>query len=353
MRKKELEQILKNAFFRFDQDTDGPGFWSPDHHTYARALKGIIGNDGWEAPDHRYTPFGTAGALRAHRISGFGNGEHLKSASGWIADQITQGMACDSLFYGGLWALAEAGSLFQDAQFHKIAETALLQNKDQFLSSHDLNYGVGLLGLSILVGEAGKKGELADMMEAKQTQLINAVNSRGIPATGDYRAAYHQRLMYTCWGLLASSRICNSRKALAVVRTILKFVVANRMDDDGGIRWHAPVESRIVLGKWPAVYPYGSDLYYECHQCFFLIAALTYQKIADNREFADVVISACQWIYGQNRWRFDLTDHGLSGLPIRCVSKKGRVDLPMNRFKGCYEVGAFLWAMAELKEYFN
>ncbi len=340
-------RALREAFQCLDRDMAEKGFWSPLERTYVSSL---LGERGWAAPDHRYTLFGLAGALRAHRITYFGDREHLRYASNWAYRRIYDGIPVESFYYGGLWALTEAAILFDDERYAALAAETLRKTRDTFLSSPDLNYSVGLFALSELLSKCLNDNSLRVMAEKKTSQIVNAINSRGIPATGDYRAAYHQRLMYASWGLCGTALALNNENAAQAAEKLIDFVTRNRIDEDGGIRWHSIVERAVTLSGMPGIYPYGSDLYYECHQCFYLIAVNLFHKATNSHKYSNISDRVFHWIFGKNRWHLNLTDPGIEGVPIRCISRRGKYPLALNRFKGCYEVGAYLWAMSEMSK---
>ena len=349
---RTIEQLktVQNAFNCLDRETGRNGFWSPEQKTYARLLIGVKGDEGWEKPDHRYTLFGLAGALRAHRKTCAGNLEHLKQASEWTYDAVQTGIPQDSFYYGGLWALAEAALVFKDEKYGALAVQTIRNTRNAFVVSPDLNYCVGMFGISQLLKTRTCDTYLFKVLKEKCDQITYSINDAGIPATGDYRAGYHQRLMYTCWGLLGSAWILHNEKAIMAAEKILDFVTDKRIDKDGGIRWHSVVEQNVLPRGLPGIYPYGYNLYYECHQCFYLIAVHLFHKLTNTKNYFETSKKVHDWIFGKNRWQMDLTGLGIMGLPIRCISSKGRYSLPLNRFKGCYEVGSFLWAMTEIYE---
>jgi hypothetical protein len=346
--KARCGQALREGFAALDRDCAERGFWDPGRSTYVRALRGVRGDRGVEPPDDRYVPFGLAGALRAHRAGAGGNAEHLRRAAESTAALARRGgCATDNYFYGGMWALAEAHLTFPDGGFEAAGMETFARLREPFAAAVDLNYAVGLFGLSELFARTAEP-TLRTAIESKADALARSVNPRGFPATGDPRAAYHQRLMYTTWGLCGAGRALGREDWLAATRRILEFVAAERYDADGGLRWHAMHEREVLPGGAGRFYPYGRSLYYECHQCFFIDAVELYMETTGRRDFVELRDRAASWIFGSNRWGIDLTAEGPPGLPTRCVTSRGRIGPPRNRFKGCYEVGAYLWALSLL-----
>jgi hypothetical protein len=94
------------------------------------------------------------------------------------------------------------------------------------------------------------------------------------------------------------------------------------------------------------IFPWGHHIFYECHQCFYASAVELFTDASGDRRFEALRFRALNFIFGDNRWRLPLDEIGLQGLPVRCVSKGGSVTLWRNQFKGCYEVGAYLWALS-------
>ncbi|MCP5352412.1 MAG: hypothetical protein H6926_04380 [Chromatiales bacterium] len=340
-------EALCAGFAALDRDVQEQGFWDAEARTFARALLGARGERGVQAADDRYTPFGLAGALRGHRQSGRGDRGHLRAAVDWASARLGPETPSDSLYYGGIWALIEAARTFDDDRMRAQAQALAQATRTAFLASVDLNYGVGLFALSQLAALTPEDRDLRDAVASKARQLAERVDARGYPLTGDRRAAYHQRLMYTSWGLLGAAALLDDEAALRAASRILDAVTRNRIDADGGIRWHALIEWKMTPAGWPRLYPYGSNLYYECHQCFYLIALDLLHALAPVTDMA-VPEKVLGWMFGHNRWHLDLTTQGVNGLPVRCVARSGRVAPPPNRFKGCYEVGAYLWQMSNV-----
>lgn len=344
---QRAEDALIRGFEAFDRAAEDGGFWSPYEGVYMRSRLGARGQAGAEAADLRYTPFGLAGALRAHRRSGVGKPDHLRRAAQWCHTHLDTGTSLDSLYYGGLWSLAEASATFHDVAPLDHALVLFERTRTAFLASPDLNYGVGLYGLAQLAEMVPGDAGLRDAIAIKAHALARVIDARGYPLGGDRRAPYHQRLMYSCWGLLGAARCLEDSDLVRAARRILDPVSATRIDADGGIRWHATLEWRVTPRGWPRLYPYGAELYYECHQCFYLIAVQLLDALEPIPDMA-VAERVFAWIFGANRWGIDLTRHGVDGLPVRCVSRRGVVAPRPNRFKGAYEVGAYLWQMANV-----
>lgn len=339
---------LANAFACLNRPNGESGFWDPAKKAFSCSVLGKQGERGVTPPDHRYTPFCLAGALIAHRACGGGDEEKLHATSHWLLNQTQGDVDLDHLYYGFLWGLVEAGITFQQqAYFDKAVELAVRSEKE-FLASSNLHQGVGLYALSRLLEEYPAAVGLKSLISSKARTLTDSINSRGIPAIGDLRAAYHQRLMYTCWGLFGSARSMADDTIATDARRILDFVTEQRIDDDGGIRWHSLVEWNALPYPLPTIHPYGFANYYECHQCFYLIALDLLGDFADIEPYAAIANKVFHWLYGSNRWGIDLTAHGIPGVPVRCVNRAGTISPALNHFKGSYELGSYLWAMSSI-----
>lgn len=343
---ERMKQELAHGFLAVNQSKLQGGFWDEEAGAYLRARLGVNGTHGIELPDLRYTPFGLAGILRAHRLTGEGDYEHLSRAADWVYQQIMVNPHTEDVFYGGIWALAEAAIAFDEERYAQLLVQIVAGAGEWFESNPNLDLGVSLLGASELVERGVVDKTFSNLIMRKADVLSSSVNARGLPATGDRRAGYHQRMMYTVWGLCGAAAAFHNEDYEAAAKRILQFVTDNRIDADGGIRWHALYESNVKSDGSGAFYPYGSHIYYECHQCFYSIAVSLFSSLSGDKVFMQSNDKVLSWIFGDNRWGMDLTDPGVSGLPIRCVSMSGKTSLWNNRFKGVYEVGAYLAALA-------
>lgn len=342
----EVGRKLAAGFEALQRSTAARGFWDDSSGTFARALRGVEGDQGVEPPDLRYTPFGLAGALRAHRQSGLGDAKRLRSASDWALRAVPATTLLDDLFYGGVWSLVESALTWDDEVYAANASRLVLEHAGAFGADRSLNLGVGLFSMAELAACMGGNPAVKDVVAAKAVQLAESVNAKGVPATGDRRAAYHQRMMYCTWGLAAAARLLECHVTADAALRILTRVVDDRIDDDAGIRWHAILEWDVMPNGGSRIYPWGHHIYYECHQCFFANAIDLYESCSGDRRFHGLRRRAIEFIFGANRWGIALDEHGVPGLPARCVATDGDLSLWRNRFKGCYEVGAYLWALS-------
>lgn len=342
----DLGEKLAAGFEALHRTSAAQGFWDDEAGTFVRLLRGVRGDQGAEAPDLRYTPFGLAGALRAHRQSGLGDAERLRSASDWALRSVPATTLLDDLFYGGVWSLVESALTWDDEVYAIDASRLILERASAFSADRSLNLGVGLFSMAELAECMGGNFAVKDVVAEKAARLADSVNTKGVPATGDSRAAYHQRMMYCTWGLSAAARLLECHVTADAALRILTRVVEDRMDDDAGIRWHAILEPNVMPNGRARIYPWGHHIYYECHQCFFANAVDLYESCSGDRRFHELKRRAMEFIFGANRWGIALDERGVPGLPVRCVATDGDLSLWRNRFKGCYEVGAYLWALS-------
>lgn len=342
---------LEPAFEALHRPTEERGFWYRDEQTYASMLFGVRGDRGVDPPGRRFPAFGLAGALRAHRLTGLGDLEKMRLAANWVARFIGDGrMDLDNLYYGGFWSLMEAAVTFEDESYVAAAKAALEHTAERFLASPNLDYGCAVLGASEYLLAGGDDPRIQALVTRKARQHADSINGRGIPATGDRRAAYHQRMMYSTWGLAGLARVAGHEDLGDAAGRLLRFVTEERMDDDAGLLWHGYWEPAARPGGRQAFYPYGQHLYYECHQCFYATAVELYRQATGDDRFDSAAERAVVWIFGGNRWGYDLTVLGVPGLAARLVTHGGKLEVWRNRWKGCYEVGAYLWTMACYRE---
>ena len=333
-----------------EDPVDAFGFWCHTTKCFARKRLGTRGEFGFEPPDLRYSSFGIAGCLRAHRTIPDPYVENLVNGANTIADMCRSSPNSPDLFYGGIWCLVEAGVTARTDRFIETANKLLSHRRDEFLYDPDLNSGVTLFALATAIQEGFAPDTWLLLVRERAEHLASCVNSRGIVASGDKRAPYHQRLMYSCWGLAGAAAALQRPDLSAAANAILEFVVKRRMDPDGGIRWHSLLEPSATSLGLPRLYPWGSNLYYECHQCFFAIAAHLTRSAPGGKDYRPEAARAINWIFGDNRWGLDLSQLGAPGLPARCISRRGSLHTWRNRFKGFYEVGSYLWALSIMRQ---
>ncbi len=206
-----------------------------------------------------------------------------------------------------------------------------------------------LIGLSLYYRYVDKEEEILYYIETLVKSLLKSQNNNGFFLTGDIRAVYHQRTMYTLWGLAFASSITHKRKIRSAIETSIQYIWNNRRDGkDNAFLWHPLIynirkKSSIPL---PIISPLSVNYLFECHQTFFANAISFYQYFYLTTKFSNYRQKAMEWIFGENRIKKDLVLITQLDIPIRIMSRKGDIIIKNNNFKGSYEIGSYIFALA-------
>jgi hypothetical protein len=126
------------------------------------------------------------------------------------------------------------------------------------------------------------------------------------------------------------------RDILGSARRDLDWVLANRMEADGGLNWNGPLNPN----------------FFECHQHWFLIASeliRRQQSPPTDDPLKNWQSKAWMYLLRDNPAHADFYKHNRDHHGVffgyRSVDRNGGFQLQAN-FKGSYEVGAALWSMA-------
>lgn len=182
-------------------------------------------------------------------------------------------------------------------------------------------------------------------------KYLNSQNKKGYFETGDIRAIYHQRNMYVLWGLIFASYFYTGKtdEIKNAIKKNIDWVWNNNRDSkDDAFHWHTAfywIKNKYGI-KVPIVSYKSSKYLFECHQTFFANAINFYQIRFKTTEFQKQKEQALAWIFGKNRIDKDLTTITGIGLPIRIMDMNGNLFIKGQLFKGSYEVGSYILALA-------
>lgn len=209
-------------------------------------------------------------------------------------------------------------------------------NEDAFL----------LLGLSYifeLIPDHRKN--ILGKIEALTSEILEHQDDNGLFIFKGITSKRHQNQMYTVWALNSSFKILNIEDTEPIRRNI-EYTIINRMQDDMGIIWedNIPIFLKIYhiirnIRYW--------EYYFECHQCFFAHAVFGYAKISSDTEYNGYAIKALEWIFGNNRFNIDLVSVSDLKVPHRILDVNGNLHIKCQHFKGTYEIGGYLMALAD------
>lgn len=255
------------------------------------------------------------------------------------------------LTYGGLTCLVLASKLYKLPDINiKSIESIFDKTLDAVFNNYDNQDSLILIAGKYL-NDISPDSKRLQKLKSLTDMYLNSQNKTGYFETGDIRAIYHQRNMYVLWGIIFSSYFYIERTEdikNAVIKC-LNWVWDNNRDKlDDGFHWH-PGLYRIRNKhniKIPVINIKSSKYLFECHQTFFANAVNFYQDRFNSFEFKEKKERAIEWIFGKNRINNDLTKIDGRDLPIRIMDLEGNIFIKGQHFKGSYEVGSYLLALA-------
>ncbi len=181
-----------------------------------------------------------------------------------------------------------------------------------------------------------------------QKRLLDSLNQKCYFETGDIRASYHQRIMYTLWGLIFTSPFGNSTKVKVFSKRIMSYFYNHRRLKDNAFIWHHPFYLVKYFGiKIPVYNKNPSTFLFECHQTFYVNAINFYQYIyQDKGAFIKEKQQAMDWLFGKNRRATNLVELTGLSLPCRIMTTDGRYFVEGENYKGSYEIGSYILALS-------
>ena len=206
-----------------------------------------------------------------------------------------------------------------------------------------------MIGLCLYLNKIKFDKRLSIYLGKLVFNLIKSQDGKGIFQTGDLRACYHQRLMYTVWACsIAADQIFSEKISMAIEKTI-EFVWNHRREKtDNAFLWHAPVywiRSKFWVSV-PIVSVKSSKYLFSCHQNFFVNAVNLYNKAFNKKKYQQEKKMAMDWIFGINRISKDLSIITGIDIPTRIMKTDGNLFVKNNNFIGSYEIGSHILALA-------
>lgn len=150
-----------------------------------------------------------------------------------------------------------------------------------------------------------------------------------------------QKQLKTIIALELAYSVNGKESYLKAVERNLGWIIDNRFDRDGtgGIEWPPG--------------PYDGNPFFEVHQVWFMIAAGYYADYTDRRDQIDELNQAFAFLTDDNYAQRDMYEHNLQNydafFSYRVMERNGVVQdeaSDFKTFKGAYEIGASLWALA-------
>lgn len=183
------------------------------------------------------------------------------------------------------------------------------------------------------------------------TRYLDSFSEMAWFETGDLRGNYHQRIMYVLWGLIFASEVFPEKQQLigdCVKQSLDRIWKERRQQIDNAFLWHKPfyfIKSRYGFSI-PVISMLHWDYLFECHQTFYSNAIHFYNRIYKMNLFESISNESLEWIFGKNRINKNLVELSGIDVPIRLMNTKGEVFIKDQNFKGIYEVGSYILALA-------
>tara|TARA_Y100000031_G_scaffold106385_1_gene117156 strand:+ start:199 stop:1236 length:1038 start_codon:yes stop_codon:yes gene_type:complete len=254
-----------------------------------------------------------------------------------------------TISYGAFNALVFARILYNDKSYDSSINYCINYLMRKVKVINDNHDSLILIGLSSYLKHIEFKENVYNYFNHIVLDLLSCQNKNGYFLTGDIRAFHHQRTMYTLWGLCFASQQYKNEKIKNAIERSLEYVWHFRRDGkDNAFLWHpgfyyVKKRSGITI---PVFIPKSSKYLYECHQTFFANAVKMYNHFFNLNKFNYEREAAIKWIFGDNRISVDLRKVTGIDLPARIMTTDGNLIVPKNHFKGSYEVGSYVFALA-------
>ena len=346
------EKALERIFINVDQN----GFWdSKKDRIYSR----IESDEGWnwkKVPDNsdRYGVFTITCILLAGLLFGTNLSKYeediirylkyiQKNISGYNNSVLTYG-AFNALVLGEIF-YKEKGLIFQKEIF-----SAFDVLRNNITEIKDNEHSLVLIGLSCLYNYGKRDESLRRYISQLVNGLLRSQGKKPFFYTGDLRAVYHQRAMYTLWGLAFASRITNFGEIKHAIERTVKYIWNYRRDGaDDAFLWHPPLYIvKHSSGLYVPIFSNKSSKYlFECHQTFFVNTIMFYEYFFNDDKFNSYGAKALMWIFGKNRMNLDLVETTTLDIAARIMSKHKELFIKYQNFKGSYEVGSYILALSK------
>lgn len=261
------------------------------------------------------------------------------------------------LVYGALLCIILGKKLY-DLDNFSISEIEIIFDKtfEKAKKLTNNNYALILISGKYLCEYVSNDIRLNELKKYIDSLLLS-FKGNGYFETHDFRASYHQRTMYVLRGLVCSTNFYpeKAKQIRDVFENTIFYIWKNRRGkEDNGLLWHPSfylVNFKNIF-RVPMFNPHSSKYLFECHQTFFANAINFYQIIYHTNRFSEEKNKALEWIFGENRIKKNLVDISGLGIPIRMMDLKGNIFINGQNFKGSYEIGSYILALAGQK-YFS
>ncbi|EJN57844.1 class I SAM-dependent methyltransferase [Halogranum rubrum] len=369
VQKLDYERYLDDALDCLFRPMGENGFWNEDEGRMIRALDYDIDESGgihWSPNDEnqwRYATFALMG-LMEWRVSEEGDDRYddeLRSQLAYFADAIEDEATLGEMPSYGIGPLTLAFSLADDVfggdesdVDHLAVATDLFTHAEGRFDFSNSEDSLLLYGWTYLYERTGDEA-VHDAIDGAMYEIVEQQNAwKTLFYFDNPTTRRHQNQMYTLWGLCRGIEVTGRTGYLENVEQVLDYTIEERMEDDGSFIWEDPsnrtlagMELRQRLGVRDGRPPHWEFLY-ECHQTFFVNAVAHYYAAGGEKNYDREVGAAMEWIYATNTRGVNLAEASGLGVPMRFMTRDGRMNVADQQFKGAYEVGSYVMALSNL-----
>lgn len=358
-----ISKYLNLALETLFRSVEKQGFWNSQDKKIVGAIRYRIGRNDeliWDfnaSNSWRYEPFALMGVLhwRNSRIASNAYDQNIKFELDYFTKKIhDKGILSQISSYeiGPLIvSFSYAYKIFQDEKYKNIAWYLYNYSKEKF-DFNDSEDGLLLYGWSFL-NKFHEDINLKNVINKALEDIIQKQNEKGLFIFENLSTERHQNQMYVLLGIGKAIEVLGRKEYLKNIEKTLDYTINNRMLDNGAFIWNDPYPIikfwKKIVGKIVGIVPHW-ELLFECHQTFFINAALQYYKSGGKKDYNKNLSQAVDWIYGKNILRKSLVELSGIGVPIRVMTINGNINVNMQKFKGTYEIGSYIMTLTGLIE---
>ena len=344
------------------KDSTEVGFWDSRNNLITEK---IINDKDWhwhhlDSNSHRYGLFTLSMILLSKDLYNLDTNKYddkMLAFINWIYNNLEK-LSVTALTYGGLLSVILGKKLYQlDNLKFDVMETFLSKAYNKIIPLFDNQNSLILIATKYFLDQKKSEKQLKELKKLTNI-ILSSKNDSYFFETGDIRAIYHQRIMYTLWGLLFASSCYAPEQIKSIVEDTLRYVWDKRRNkEDNAFLWHPSFYMiKYKKGiKMPVYNPRSAKYLFECHQTFFANSVNFYQSFFNSGLLQLEKEKAMEWIWGSNKINRDLSDVTGIGIPARIMDLKGNLLIDNQQFIGSYEIGSLILALTaqNVKENLN
>ena len=349
----KIKENLDNALEIIFKDSTEVGFWDSRNNFISEK---IITDKDWhwqhvDSDSHRYGLFTLSMILLSKDLYKLDTNKYddkILAFINWIYNSLEK-LSISELTYGGLLSVILGKKLYQlDNLEFDIMDTFLSKAYNKIIPLFDNQNSLILIASKYFLDQKKNEKQLNELKKLTDI-ILSSKNGSYFFETGDIRAIYHQRIMYSLWGLLFASSYHTPEHIKGVVEDTLRYVWDERRNkEDNAFLWHPSfyiIKYKKGI-KIPVYNPKSAKYLFECHQTFFANSVNFYQSFFNSNLLQFEMEKAMEWIWGNNKINRDLSDVTGIGIPARIMDLKGNLLIDNQQFIGSYEIGSLILALS-------